>query len=90
MADADHRVRRAIRLDEGIERCSVGGMQPHAAMRGSSAEIFGLVGAVYGVPAHEEYRMGHGRAAIDGLGMVAKQCGRLEGACRRTIAGPGR
>jgi len=51
-------------------------------MRGGTAQKPGLVGAVYRVPAHEEYRMGHGRAAIDGRSVIAEQPSRLEGAVR--------
>src|SRR5690242_888450 len=63
-------------------------MQPDAAMRCGATEIFGFVGAVNGVAAEEEDRIGHRRAAIDRRGMIAEDAGRPECADWRAVARP--
>jgi hypothetical protein len=90
VADLDHRVAGAVLLHQRIQRGSVDRMQPDAAVGGRAPEIFDLVGAVDGVAAEEEDRVGHGRAAIDRGAVIADHGGRLEGADRRAIAGPRR
>src|SRR5512139_3757355 len=77
----------ALVLDHLIKELRVARREAHAAMRGRAAERPGGVGAVNGVSAPEEDRIGHRGHVIFFRIMHALQAGRGIGAARGVITG---
>src|SRR5438105_7564273 len=62
--DLDPGAAASVALDQRVERCRIGRMQPHAAMRGRSAETAEVIGAVNGKAVIEKDRVRHRRIVV--------------------------